>query len=84
MRSGIVKRGENNMSSTMELKATHSRESEIDRRIDDLIRTLVTGEHELSREDQALLTSLMAQRSRLMRPPVPKHKARHFASKYAA
>ena len=68
------------MSDTMEIKAAHSRESELDRQIDDLIRKLVaSGSSGLGEQDSANLSNLMAQRSRLMRPPMPEFRAgRHF------
>lgn len=71
------------MSITMELKAAHSRESEIDRQIDDLIRKLVATADGLTRQEEALLVNLMAQRSRLMRPPMPRKKLK-WQPRYAA
>lgn len=61
------------MSDIMEIKTAFSKESEIDRRVEQLIRKLVaSGRKGLTTQDQATLTNLMAQRSRLMRPPMPR------------
>lgn len=73
------------MSDTMEIKSAHSRESEIDREVDQLIRKLVAnGPNGLSPQDKATLVNLMAQRSRLMKPPMPKVRPGKFSIRVAA
>jgi len=66
---------------TMNFQYVHTRESQIDDKLEDLLGKLVTGE--LSREDEVLYNQLVAQRTRMMRPVVRKLPQRQRRRLYA-